>query len=479
MFDRKYSSVDLGVATRKSEIGSLLCCIPELLRLLTERLRPLSEEPSAKEVETENSKVAVCKPEEPSAKELETENSNSKVDICEPLPQELVTDILSRLPADSLYQCAKAYKDWNSFFSTHYFIHVLFLPRASPTIIVYRGCLADDELFYLDGFGNGCKITPITFKVNDDPCIRGCLRLSFSSFGLLFFTNPYLNYAVVVNPETCEKIYLFHDCGGHTDICGVYYHPIAKEFCVLLVSQFDGDDYIHFKLLKERGPSCWTRLSSILYLPLTLVPPVYLNGALHWMRLHMTPCSDSIVLFSVVEEEFKLMPHPAVVPVLNLNGKSKMLDYLILASSHSHSLYYLSYHIAENQECRCRYCWKIWIVCTQKCTTLTCFFWITLISGTNYGASSPKQIKKLEVPHHCRVFCNFCGKSEMETPLPGTQRKLASLDDLDASIEPLSFVLLIDNQAYPVITTWWFFHSSKPSPVKVSNCCYWHDILLL
>lgn len=38
------------------------------------------------------------------------------------------------------------------------------------------------------------------------------------------------------------------------------------------------------------------------------------------------------------------------------------------------------------------------------------FFFIFLITGTRYGASLRKQIKKMEVSQHSKYFCEFCGK---------------------------------------------------------------------
>ena len=40
-----------------------------------------------------------------------------------------------------------------------------------------------------------------------------------------------------------------------------------------------------------------------------------------------------------------------------------------------------------------------------KLLYLYCF-----ISGTRYGASLRKQIKKMEVSQHSKYFCEFCGK---------------------------------------------------------------------
>ena len=38
------------------------------------------------------------------------------------------------------------------------------------------------------------------------------------------------------------------------------------------------------------------------------------------------------------------------------------------------------------------------------------FFFILFITGTRYGASLRKQIKKMEVSQHSKYFCEFCGK---------------------------------------------------------------------
>lgn len=37
-------------------------------------------------------------------------------------------------------------------------------------------------------------------------------------------------------------------------------------------------------------------------------------------------------------------------------------------------------------------------------------FCTLLITGTRYGASLRKQIKKMEVSQHSKYFCEFCGK---------------------------------------------------------------------
>lgn len=37
-------------------------------------------------------------------------------------------------------------------------------------------------------------------------------------------------------------------------------------------------------------------------------------------------------------------------------------------------------------------------------------FMLCQITGTRYGASLRKQIKKMEVSQHSKFFCEFCGK---------------------------------------------------------------------
>ncbi|GFZ00723.1 zinc-binding ribosomal protein family protein [Actinidia rufa] len=63
------------------------------------------------------------------------------------------------------------------------------------------------------------------------------------------------------------------------------------------------------------------------------------------------------------------------------------------------------YSDQKNQEGR--HCWEVWYVLGMELWTQ---YLNDDISGTRYGASLRKQIKKMEVSQHSKYFCEFCGK---------------------------------------------------------------------
>ncbi|KAJ4822169.1 hypothetical protein Tsubulata_020775 [Turnera subulata] len=69
---------------------------------------------------------------------------NSKADVASalPLPDDVIIDILSRLPADHVLQCRKVCKRWRALTSTAYFAQ-LQLQRATP--VVLAGCLDSEN----------------------------------------------------------------------------------------------------------------------------------------------------------------------------------------------------------------------------------------------------------------------------------------------------------------------------------------------
>ncbi|KAJ4841326.1 hypothetical protein Tsubulata_039531, partial [Turnera subulata] len=69
---------------------------------------------------------------------------NSKADVASalPLPDDVIIDILSRLPADHVLQCRRVCKRWRALTSTAYFAQ-LQLQRATP--VVLAGCLDSEN----------------------------------------------------------------------------------------------------------------------------------------------------------------------------------------------------------------------------------------------------------------------------------------------------------------------------------------------
>lgn len=246
----------------------------------------------------------------------------------EPVPEDILIEIFSRMPAECLHQCKQAYEDWNTLCSTSHFNHNLFLQRASPTIIVHRGSLTGHKLFYVDDDNRGgLKSTQISLGDRNMPLdhspswlpINQFTPVKFTCYGLIFLEAawPHKNMSGVINPVTRKAAFLSHHFKVEGDICGAFFHPAEREFRVLWVSSWktlNEKTYVVFELLRPRSKShpqlCWKALSRLKYRPVINEPPVNLHERLHWMcwKLCTGYSIQSIMVFDVVKEEFTLMP---------------------------------------------------------------------------------------------------------------------------------------------------------------------------
>lgn len=56
------------------------------------------------------------------------------------------------------------------------------------------------------------------------------------------------------------------------------------------------------------------------------------------------------------------------------------------------------------------FCRSCYIFTDDEMTVLILLIFLNYGTGTRYGASLRKQIKKMEVSQHAKYFCEFCGK---------------------------------------------------------------------
>ncbi|KAK1372061.1 hypothetical protein POM88_038153 [Heracleum sosnowskyi] len=129
------------------------------------------------------------------------------------VPEDILIEIFSRTSAECLHQCMQAYKDWNTLCSTPYFNHNLFLPRASPTIIVHLRSLRGHKLFYVDDDNQGglkCTQIPLgnpKMALDYSPSwlpVNQFTPVKFSCYGLIFLKAPGITQdrSVFINPVT-------------------------------------------------------------------------------------------------------------------------------------------------------------------------------------------------------------------------------------------------------------------------------------
>uniref|UniRef100_A0A5B6YUS3 F-box domain-containing protein n=1 Tax=Davidia involucrata TaxID=16924 RepID=A0A5B6YUS3_DAVIN len=240
---------------------------------------------------------------------------------CEPLPDDIVIDILSRLPVECVLQCRRVCKQWKALTSTPYFVEI-HLKRATPTVIIHLVHHKDIEQFFIDEWGDSIKKMKTRIqKICTAPILAENKYLNpllnFSYDGLLIFRPKFIDTqgaSIIFNPITQEKVTL-HNCWG--EICGIFFHPLAREYRVIWLGTRSSS--VKFKILSLGAQSSWRQLPDFSYMPRIGVPPVILNEALHWMveiyyaqdaTTHFPPCPQSIVIFDIRKEEFHVMPHP-------------------------------------------------------------------------------------------------------------------------------------------------------------------------
>ncbi|KAK1372086.1 hypothetical protein POM88_038178 [Heracleum sosnowskyi] len=246
--------------------------------------------------------------------------------LSEAVCDDLLMEIFSRMPAECVHECKVAYEDWNTLFSTLYFNYDLFLPRASPTIMVQqRDSMYQHKLFYIDDDHRGglkCTQIPEYNPSGKWLAVDGFAPVRLSCYGLLFLEELYsrnrMNMPRIVNPVTRGWVHLplYSYVKGH--ICGAYFHPTARELCVLWVSTWITSNlrHVEFKLFRPSNypKFCWNALSKLKYQPMPYEPPVNLYECLHWMCYKYEHESapyiftQQIMVFCILKEEFKLMP---------------------------------------------------------------------------------------------------------------------------------------------------------------------------
>lgn len=144
--------------------------------------------------------------------------------------------------------------------------------------------------------------------------------LSFSYMGLLVFgdTIPFIQDSIfhsvqVLNPITRSRIAITH----HADdiMCGAYWAPNDNVYRVLWLSTIPKKGRTTIKILSMGSCSydVKRKRQALVALPETRVPPVSVNGALHWMSEQwFTSCDNPyyIIRFSIETEEFDFKSPP-------------------------------------------------------------------------------------------------------------------------------------------------------------------------
>ncbi|KAI8531802.1 hypothetical protein RHMOL_Rhmol11G0164200 [Rhododendron molle] len=222
------------------------------------------------------------------------------------LPEDILIDILSRLPGDYVLECRRVCKQWLALTSTPNFVE-LHLKRATPVLFVPRSfdMFIFDELAKANQMIKKMSAKLMHLESPHTPHLYGScngllvFRETFSR-KLYFVWNPLTGERVTVRPPVHES-----------EVYGFFFHPLTKDYRLLFMYP-EGMDFKYF--IYSLGGQLRRKLDNFPYEPSAFATT--LNGALHWMvhpfRINDNDdiCSNSIMIFNMDSEEFCSKPHP-------------------------------------------------------------------------------------------------------------------------------------------------------------------------
>ncbi|KAL3538360.1 hypothetical protein ACH5RR_001726 [Cinchona calisaya] len=268
------------------------------------------------------------------------------------LPDEVILQILTKLPAKSILRCRCVCRRWKALISAREFAE-LHLKHSVPMIIVgpQWGGDGEKQLCLLDT----CEATTTEILCTNKITVNSVKPVSksdrheflYSSNGLIIFREEFrkstsgLEHYVLLNPITREKVRLITPKGL---IYGIYFNPFVKDqYCLLWGGRFLRENgSMKYRILVLGGSkshsqshpqTCCSRElydnddDLFSYQPRAQTPPIIIDDALYWMvgnryaiarenssslpHIRLGPsCAESIVALDTKTEKFSVMPHP-------------------------------------------------------------------------------------------------------------------------------------------------------------------------
>lgn len=239
------------------------------------------------------------------------------------LPEEMIWEILLRLPPKSLLRCRAVCKAWRCLSLDRGLLlrHHDLQPR-QPLLTIFRDAGEDDEYVLLHYCAEAVDLRTdkrrmvVRFTGREYDDFDGGLFLVHASCdGLLLLS--FLDDFYVCNPATRQGI-LLPPLRAH-EVAGLYPHGPSGEYRVLY-HRGDGLEKKYYVLtVGSHQARCIERRTSSAsvdvglargLVPACYQPPVLLRGSLHWPPQRRQ--EDNILVFDTVAEAFKWMCPPVI-----------------------------------------------------------------------------------------------------------------------------------------------------------------------
>ncbi|KAK2982165.1 hypothetical protein RJ640_008803 [Escallonia rubra] len=243
-----------------------------------------------------------------------------KETVVSPLPEDVIIEILTRLPADFVLECRMVCTKWRKLISSPYFAEE-HLKRVDQSTFVQLDCcishLRKFNMLILDEAAQrGARLTKICVG-SESSMTKYHPKLFGSCNGLLLFQGLMNRTTLFVsNPTTHEEITLSTPTQRGCPF-GIFFHPTTRQYKLLFVQPV-WQCYNYF--IQTVGAKMWRQFTSFPYRPAWGVSAAISNGSLHWMvdhqyrrRYESGPCQHAIMVFNMDSENIRSMPHPGKV----------------------------------------------------------------------------------------------------------------------------------------------------------------------
>ncbi|KAL7177394.1 hypothetical protein ACSBR2_030701 [Camellia fascicularis] len=229
------------------------------------------------------------------------------------LPDDVLFDILSRLPVQSLIQYICVCKSLRTMISTAQFIKThLHRPSNSKSSDSQRLLLSSHDSFR----SITCQFPDHAPKTLQSPLKK--TKPLCSCDGLIL-----LAYKEIWPPLE------FNDFG----IRGICYDPNIDDYRVIILWQY----FQTLVLIYDSKSNSWNTISEPCYSILVRQSGVLVNGVLHWVMASKELCSWVIVYFDLVEDKLKEVPRLSFgdeddkkIDLVGFGDGDKMIDLVVL-----------------------------------------------------------------------------------------------------------------------------------------------------
>ncbi|XP_057792326.1 F-box/kelch-repeat protein At3g23880-like [Salvia miltiorrhiza] len=234
--------------------------------------------------------------------------------------EEIIINILHRLPVKTLLRCTAVCKSWHSLITSREFTssHLKFAQKVAPSLLLRR-CIKSSERYELYSDDESfARFAAFQFPFRS---MNSFFTIVGSCNGLLCLSDDrvyFMNTIVLWNPSVKKSVLLpkpnmiYNSHGSFLQYLGFGFDPVGSDYKVVRITYVDLATHPQIEVYKLSSGvwhdmSC-LELDSVLC---SRARPVYVNGASHWLARYLD-LHDVIVSFDMSLEVFSTMMLPAL-----------------------------------------------------------------------------------------------------------------------------------------------------------------------